>query len=237
MSETDPDSATRNDPKHQKRDDPSFSPGAGCIIIIMLLSLFTGAAIFGIYSGVRQDRDIVGFTSESPLDLPDDAGTPEELNTIRAKLESFKKLIRSGEEATLELTPRDVNILIHNETAFIEIRDMIYFDSVTPETITGRTSLPLNRLAFWKPRRYLTGKIIMALEASPGKLFLRLKDIESPGKEIQEGFIERIAQDDLLDPYKNDDNEDIFTAIHSASMNEGSVTIVAKPNLPPEKEK
>lgn len=201
----------------------------------MLIPLFTGAACFAIYSGIRQDRDIVGFTSEYADVLPDEPGAPEEVSAVRAKLESFQNSIRDGQPATLELTPRDVNILIHNETALMEIRDMIYIDSITPEVITGRTSLPINRLAFWKPRRYINGTITMTLEASPGRLFLRLKDIQSPGKQIEPGFIERIAQDDLLDPYKDDDNEDIFSAIQSATMNDGSVTIIASPHPTAEK--
>ncbi len=236
MPDSELDSATRNDPKHQKRDDPNFSPGAGCIIIMMIIALFSGVAAFAIYSGVKQDRDIVGFTYEQALDLPDEAGSTDELEAVRAKLESFQSAIRNMQPSTLELSPQDVNILIHNETALMEIRDMVYFDSVTPEAITGRTSMPLNRLAFWKPRRYLNGTITMELEASPGRLFLRLKGIDAPGKDIPAGFIERIAQDDLLDPYKNEDNEDIFKAIESVTMNDGSVTIKADPNRIPDEE-
>jgi len=233
MPEPELDSATRNDPKHQKRDEPNFSPGAGCIIIMLIIALFSGVAMFAIYSGIKQDRDIVGFTYEQPLELPDEAGSTEELEAVRAKLESFQSAIRNKQPSTLELSPQEVNILIHNETALMEIRDMVYFDSVTPEAITGRISLPLNRLAFWKPRRYLNGNFTMALEASPGRLFLRLRGIEATGKDIPAGFVERIAQDDLLDPYKNDENEDVFFAIESSSMNEGSVTIKADPNRVP----
>jgi len=225
--------ATSNDPKHQKRDNPGFSPGAGCIIIMMIIALFTGVAAFAIYSGIKQDRDIVGFTYEKALELPDEAGSPEELEAVRAKLESFQSEIRAQQASTLELSPRDVNILIHNQNALMDIRDMIFFESVTPEGITGRISLPLNRLAFWKPRRYLNGKFTMALEASPGRLFLRLRGIDAPGKDIPAGFVERIAQDDLLDPYKNEENEDIFFAIESAAMTDGAVTIKADPNRVP----
>jgi hypothetical protein len=195
----------------------------------MLISLFTGIAAFAIYSGIRQDKDIVEFTSEDPLELPDEPGTPEEVSAVRKKLEGFKSSIREKQPATLQLSTKDVNILVHNETALMEIRDMVYFDAITPEGITGRISLPLNRLAFWKPRRYLTGTFAMTLEASPGRLFLRLKGIDSPGKDIPAGFIERIGQDDLLNPYKNDDNEDIYESIQSATMADGSVSIESKP--------
>ena len=230
MSDPPPDDeATRNDPKQQKRDDPHYSPGAGCIIIILALALFTGVMAWAIYAGIRQDRDIAKFTVEQQLELPDEPGTPAEVAAVRAKLSGFKSAIRDKKPARLELTTSDLNILIHNETALMEIRDMIYFDTITPEAITGRISMPMRRLAFWKPNRYLNGTAVMVAEAAPGKLFLRLKDIEAPGKEIPRGFIERIGQDDLLAPYKNEDNEDIYEAIQSATMKDGSVVIESQP--------
>lgn len=229
MSNPEEETATSNDPKQQERDDAAFSPGAGCIIIIMILALFSGVAFFAIYSGLKQDKDIVRFTEEKALELPDEPGTPEEVAAVREKFATFTKTIRENEPATLQLTCRDINILIHNNIEFKEIRDMIYFDSVTPEAITGRTAWPLRRLFWWKPNRYMNGTITLKLEASRGRLFLRLVNIDSPGNEIPEGFIERIAQDDLLNPYKNEDNEDVYESIDSATMNDGSVTIVSKP--------
>lgn len=229
MPEEPEPTATSNDPKHQERDDPRFSPGAGCIIIMLGLALFTGAIAYALWAGIRQDRDIAKFTTEQRLELPDEPGTAEQVTAVRAKLEQFKKTIRESKPASLEITAADLNILVRNDTALIEIRDMIYFDTITPEAITGRLSMPLRRLAFWKPNRYLNGTITMTVEASPGKLFLRLKSIEVPGKEVPPGFIERIAQDDLLDPYKNDDNEDIYTSVQSATMRDGAVTIESEP--------
>ena len=227
MSEVDPNTA--NDPKHQERDDPRFSPSAGCMIVIMGLALFSGIIFYALWAGIKQDRDIDKFTVEEPLQLPDEPGTPEEVAATRAKLDLFAKTIADKQPATLELTTADLNILVRNQTALIDIREMIYFDKITPEAITGRVSMPLNRLAFWKPKRYLNGDFTMQVEAAPTQLFLRLEKLDVPGKEIPEGFIERIAQDDLLAPYKNEDNEDLYATIQSASMNDGSVTIESEP--------
>jgi hypothetical protein len=227
MPESD-QTATSNDPKHQERDDPRFSPGAGCIIIILALSLFTGAIFYAIWAGIRQDRDIAKFTTDQRMELPDEPGTPEQVAAVRAKLDGFKKTIRESKPASLELNVADLNILVRNETALIEIREMVYFEAITAGEITGRIAMPLRRLAFWKPC-FLNGTFTMKVEAAPGQLFLRLEELNVPGKEIPPGFIERIAQDDLLNPYKNDDNEDIYLTIQSATSMDGSVTIESKP--------
>ncbi|MFT5109560.1 MAG: hypothetical protein ACI8XO_002620 [Verrucomicrobiales bacterium] len=231
MSEetTTPDSATENDPKHQQRDDPRYSPGAGCIIFIFMIVFFVGIITAFLYVGSLQDKDIVKFTDEEAVKLPDDSGTADEVTALRKKLDTFKETIRAKQPATLELSTRDLNLLVHNETSLIEIRDMIYFDEISPEFITGRTSMPLNRFPPWKPRRYLNGTITMKLEVSPGRLFLRLIDIKAAGKEVEPGFVERIAQDDLLDPYKTDENKDLYDSIQTASMNDGSITIQSRP--------
>ena len=228
-SQPEPETATSNDPKQQERDDPRYSPGAGCIIMMLAFALFSGIIVYAISAGIRQDRDIAKFTTDQPLDLPDEPGTPEEVAVTRAKLDAFQKAVADRVPTTLELTVADLNILVRNETALIEIRDMIYFEEITPEKITARVSMPMNRLAFWKAKRYLNGNFVMAVEASPGQLFLRLRDITVPGKEIPPGFIERIGQDDLLNPYKNEDNEDLYATIQSAKMNQGSVTIESQP--------
>jgi len=227
-TDADAQTATSNDPKKQVRDDPSYTPSAGCAIFILGIALFSGILFFGIWTGTQMNRDIAKFASDDPVEIPSEIGTPEQVKQARAKLDEFKTTIRAGKPATLTVTASDINILIHNNTEFSALRGIVFIDSITPETISGQTSWPVRKLSF-SGKRYINGNITMKAEAAPGKIFVRLVSLEVPGKEVPAGFVERVSQNDLLSPYKNEDNEDIFETIQSATMGDGFVTITSEP--------
>ena len=54
------------------------NPGMGCIIMACALAMFSGIAIYGVWAGMKQDRDIGEFTDDVRKPVPSERGTTEE---------------------------------------------------------------------------------------------------------------------------------------------------------------
>ena len=119
--------------EYPQPDEPQAAgnPGMGCIIIACALAMFTGIASYAIWAGLKQDRDIAKFTDEKRTPVPSDSGTTEEWNALKARLQAFEKSsVEADKPATLELTPRDLNLMVSNSTLLLDSREMVYFESV-----------------------------------------------------------------------------------------------------------
>ncbi|MEM0896762.1 MAG: hypothetical protein AAGJ79_07725 [Verrucomicrobiota bacterium] len=225
-----------------KRPEPhepqaAGNPGMGCIIMAMAFAMFSGIAAYGIWAGLKQDGDIAQFTDETRIAVPSDPGTAEEWNALKARLREFESRALQKAPARLELSVRDLNLAIANSDLLLESREMIFFEKIHEGGIDARISMPINRIAFWKEPRYLNGTALLAIESNELQLFVRMKDVEVPGKTVEEGFIERLAQSNLLAPYKGENAplEKVLDAISSAKIEGEEIVIIAAPekNQPP----
>ncbi len=199
-----PDATTSENPP---QPEIHSSPGAGCIIIALLFAMIAGIASYGIYSGVRQDKDIAVFASEIQEALPVEPTSHEEVLDTRKRLADFADASAGGKPATLALSARDLNTLVHNESALAQVRGTVFFESIKDDRVQARIALPMNRIAFWKKPRYLNGRAVLAVESGDGRIFFRIESMEIPKATPPEGFVERMAQSDLLAPYKKDDEQ------------------------------
>lgn len=211
------------------------SPGAGCIIITLLFAMVGGIAAYGIYSGVRQDKDIAVFASEIQEALPTEKASHEEVLDVRKRLSNFATASAAGKPATLTLSAHDLNTLVHNEIALEQVRGTVYFESIKDDRVQTRIALPINRIAFWKQPRFLNGTAILNVESGDGRIFFRIESMEIPKATPPVGFVERMAQSDLLAPYKDDDeqklvfeNSKLSARIDNAT---GTIIVEAKPKL------
>ncbi|MEM9479048.1 MAG: hypothetical protein AAGA58_05220 [Verrucomicrobiota bacterium] len=220
--------------KRPEPDEPQVAgnPGIGCVIIAMAFAMFTGIATYGIWAGIKQDRDIATFTDKARIPVPSELGTAEEWTSLKARMKDFEaKALQGVEAARLELGIRDLNLAVANSDLLLESREMVYFKNIEKEGLRVAISMPINRIAFWKEPRYLNGTGLIVIESSETQLFLRMKTVESPGKTIEKGFIERLAQSDLLAPYKAEDAplEKVIKAITSVKIDGDKVIIEADP--------
>ncbi len=227
-----PEPSNEAEEQPQQREVHS-SPGAGCIIIALLFAMIGGIATYGIYSGVQQDKDIALFASEIQEALPVEQTSHEEVRETRKRLTDFAASAASGKPATLTLSARDLNTLVHNEAALTQVRGTVFFESIKDDRVQTRIALPMNRIAFWKKPRYLNGRAILKVESGDGRIFFRIESMDIPKATPPEGFVERMSQSDLLAPYKKDDEQKkVFeNSLLSARIDneEGTIIVEAKP--------
>ena len=186
----------------------SAFPKFGCIAVILLGAFFIGILIAGILIGNQMSKDIESFTDESPEDVPVERGTPEELAAIRARITGFLDRIHSSSHAPaeLQLSIRDLNVLVANDNYLGDLRGTIHFREFTaPDILKTERSRPMSHIKFWKPRRYLNAEIDYKLASQEGNISLFTQAISIDGREIPDYFLQKFKSQDMLAPYKKDE--------------------------------
>lgn len=186
----------------------STFPKFGCIAVILLGSFFIGILIAGILIGSQMSKDIESFTDESPKEVPAERGTPEELAAIRDRILGFLESIHHSPQtpAELQLSTRDLNVLVANDNYLGDLRGTIHFrELIAPDIIKTERSRPMSHIKFWKPRRYLNARMNYRLAAQEGNISIFVRSIKMDGKTIPDYFLQKFKSQDMLEPYKNDE--------------------------------
>ena len=225
-----------HDPKRPPHDPDAPAPKAprfGCVLFALVFAFFTGALVFALMQGSRMAKDIEAFTAESPVELPAERGTPEELAAIREKIAVFLEAVTPTvpPPTELALSRRELNLLIANHNYLTDIRGRFYIDTIEnvdgEAIISTRASRPRPKILFWKPRRYLNADIDVRVEAAEGQFFLRVADVRVEGATINSAILEYMKTEDLLDMYKNDEDFKTVTKKISSARIEGDTLIVS----------
>ncbi len=173
--------------------------------------------VFSTVTLFRQSNEIAKFTSDKPAPLEISAvqGNEAAVDALTRRLESFRNDLDGESEATLALTPDEMNLAIAAYPPFSDLRGMFRVVSIDGETMRIAISYRLNG----KPRLSRSGEsgllasdarfLNATLVARPGLLkrefILGFDTIEVPGAMVPKEFIEqmspyRIAERYLTDP-------------------------------------
>lgn len=184
------------------------SPFAGCLILIAALLVMVFLIVFSTWTLFRQFNEIAKFTAEKqelvPLTSLD--GREGDINALSEKVEVFRQHLASEEEASLSLTPEELNLAIAMWEPFIELRGTFQVLSAQDGKLQIAISFPLNG----KPRmarggeegwmvsdpRYLQATMIAEPAMSQREIVLRLHELVVPGRDVPREFIE------LMSPYR-----------------------------------
>ena len=198
-------------------DASARSPFAGCAILVAALLVMVFLIGFSIVSLFRQFNEIAKFTGEKP-DVIEVSGLDDQepaLNSLAERLETFRQQLDGDTEATLALTPDDMNLAIAAYEPFKDLRGTFRIAGVEGDTLRIEISFPLNgkpRLAregeggwITSDSRFLNGALIARPTLLKHEVVLRLDNIEVPGAEVPREFIEqmspyRITERYLVDP-------------------------------------
>lgn len=204
-------------------------PKFGCIAVILLGAFFIGILIAGILIGSKMAQDIESFTDEFPGKIPVERGTPGQLAVIRGRVVDFLDKINSNPPAPaeLQLSVRDLNVLIANDTYLADIRGTIHFtEFAAPDMLRTQRTRPMSHIKFWKPRRYLNAFMDYRLVSQEGNISLFVHDIKIDGKEVPDYFLNKFKSQDMLKPYKNDERFlEALKKLKSAWIEDGKVIL------------
>ena len=229
------DTQSTNMQTNEKQPNPDDSKGIkyGCIIFCLLSAFMIGVVINIVVTGVRTVEEIIPYTDDKPISIPEEKGTENEVKNVNAKIDKFKKQLNSsGQEITeLALSVNELNILISNHSYLSDLKGAYFFKSISSEgSISLICSRKIRKFLPWKDRRYWNGEMELFLEAMNGKVFLRVKNITPEnGSTMPKKIVEKWSSQDQLEMYKNDDSFSNYTKkINSARFEKNKVIISTK---------
>ena len=192
-----------------------------------------GVVINIVVTGVRTVEEIIPYTDDKPISIPEEKGTENEVKNVNAKIDEFKKQLNSsGQKITeLALSVNELNILISNHSYLSDLKGAYFFKSISSEgSIRLICSRKIRKFLPWKDRRYWNGEMELFLEAMNGKVFLRVKNLtRENGSTMPKKIVEKWSSQDQLEMYKNDDSFSNYTKkINSARFEKNKVIISTK---------
>lgn len=193
----------------QKIPTGRFHPGYGCAIMAIMVLTFSGIVTWVVYSLLRQDREISGFTVEAARPLPAFAPGDAEKAALRQRLTAFSSGTAAGASAPLGLSPHDCNLTLalatdagiggdKDSSPYTDILRVTAFDP-SARLIKADLRLPMNKLPWREGRRFLSGTATFRPDIENGSLVIRVADVEVPGKSVSEGFVRNLRNWDWLD--------------------------------------
>jgi hypothetical protein len=225
-----------NDPEFYQA--PKFSPEPpyavpkqrgcffyGCIIasiLAVLMAILVGVVAFVGYRFLN--RMIDQYTSTTPRQLPKVEMPAEQRQTLKDRVEAFRKAVDAGTSAEpLVLTSDDLNALI-DENA--ELKGIIYV-KIEGNEVKGQVSIPLGKLEFPMLRgRYLNGEADLKASLSDGVLIVTLDSIEVNGQKVPDDVMKGIRQQNLAkDAYKDEKTAEMIRKIESLEIKDGKIIL------------
>lgn len=192
------------------------SPFAGCAILIAALLVMVFLIVFSVVTLFRQFNEIAKFTGEKPAPVgisPIENQEPA-LNDLAERLEAFRHQLSGNAEATLALSPDEMNLAIAAYEPFKALRGTFRILGVEKETLRIAISFPLNgkpRLARkgeggWlaSDARYLNATMIARPVLLKREIILKLDNIEVPGSPVPREFIEQMSPYRITETYLAD---------------------------------
>ncbi len=197
-------------------DASARSPFAGCAILVAALLVMVFLIVFSTVTLFRQFNEIAKFTGEKPMEVEVSSLDDQEptLNALAERFEIFRQQLDGDAEATLALSPEEMNLAIAAYEPFKDLRGTFRIAGVDGEALRIEISFPLNG----KPRltrdgeggwitsdsRFLNGTLIARPVLLKHEVVLRLETINVPGAEVPREFIEQMSPYRITERYLAD---------------------------------
>jgi hypothetical protein len=172
--------------------------------------------VFSTVTLFRQFNEIAKFTGEAPakIEVSPLAAQEPALNALAARLAAFRQQLDGAVQASLELTPEDLNLAIAAYQPFADLRGTFRIVAIEGDTLRIAISFPLNG----KPRlsragetgwitsdsRYLNGTLVARPVLLKHEVVLKLDDIQVPGAAVPREFIEQMSPYRITERYLGD---------------------------------
>lgn len=167
---------------------------------------------FVIWNLFKLDREIAKFTTDEgkPTELPDLIEEVTAYNDFKSRLQLFKDADGNGEDCSLELSAKDINLAIASFEEFSELRHTFSIEKITEEKLHIAISFPLRGKPMSDEMRYLNGTMIATPSLRGGEIALDVEEILVPDATVPDGFIgqmspyrvsQRYVEDETLGPW------------------------------------
>ncbi len=193
--------------KTEKRTLGCFA--IGCITLVILG--IVGIVAVSYWTKTAFDSLVNSYTDETALVLPVVEIAEEDLESLRQRVDTFRKTIDEDEvEARIELTADELNALITHDEKMNALEGKVYLDIVDRQ-IVGEVSLPLSDLDIpFGNGRYFNGHGVFDVSLGRRGLSVEVESLEINGKALPETFMNGFQGQNLLEKANFDDDTEAF---------------------------
>jgi hypothetical protein len=227
-------------------DASARSPFAGCAILIAAVLVMVFLVGFSILTLFRQFNEIAKFTAEKPVPVEVSSLENQEpaLNALAERIEEFRQKLSGDGEASLALTPAEMNLAIATYAPFKDLRGTFRVLGVEGETLRIAISFPLNG----KPRlardgetgwiasdpRFLNGTLVARPTLLQREVVLRIDHLEVPNSSVPREFIEQMSPYRITERYlTHPDLGPAMAKLTRVGIVDGCIVLSRKPGETP----
>ena len=149
--------------------------GCGCFGIgcgLLVLALIIGCGIgYWIFSSIR------GLTSETAREIPVVQGSDEEWEALQKKLADYRADNKAGRAASLQLSDREINMLIDRHPAFARLKNRA-FVQIADGSLLAQVSFPIDEVPGFNGR-FLNGDAKFKIEITEGVFRLKAEELKA----------------------------------------------------------
>ena len=193
----------------QKVPTAEVNPGYGCFIMMAAILIFGGIISWSAYTLYEQNRLLDTITVDQPNTWP----TTATIDTadLKTRLSDFGKAALENRDAVLTLNIDEINALIAiaPDTGFGSYEKLVRVKSADPahKALIADVALPIKRLKFWEPPRYLNGEAVYTIDIIKAEgPDAKLTGLSVPGKEVPEGVVDNMQIWPWVAPYRKLDS-------------------------------
>ncbi len=209
------------------------SKKGGCwkYVVIGLVVMLLLAAVGGYFAY----KGAVGFLSEmserytdtEPVELPIVEASREEVDHVFERVAAFgEALQQGGQPPPLELTARDINILIQRHPEIADLTEGAVHVIIEDDVIHGRISLPLGDYADMFKGRWLNGSAVFQVDISAGRLQVFMESAIVRGEPLSGEIMTALRGENLAKSVSRDEETAaIFRTLASIVVQEGILTV------------
>lgn len=198
--------------------------GTGCIIALVVL-LIAGA--IGIGFGMWIFNSLKAYTSDKPIDIPTVQATDAEYEAVKQKLKSFKQAANTGQASMIQLTDREINILIAKDPDFAEAKGHVYVE-IADGTMHAKVSIPLDWLPLFNGR-FLNGDVKCKPNAEGGMARINIQEIKVGDKTAPAEFLKSFEDGFNRSFNEGENTQKVMERIKSVQIINNTILIETKP--------
>lgn len=201
--------------------------GIGCLSILVLAVIGAFIAYFlvkGFMSGL-----VDKYTVTQPITLTSIQFGEREAADVLARMAAFTNALQDGRSpAELDLTSRDINVLIHSHPGWTNLAGKVYV-TIAGDEIRGDVCVPLNEVGGMLKGRWLVGSAGFQVGITAGRLALFMNSLTVNGKSPPEAFMKEFRAKNLVEGVNGQpEMAALLGKLDSVSVRDGMLRIIPR---------
>lgn len=189
--------------QHYEPQPQSSGSGKGCLWGCLILGgLLVAAVLCAGFSGYWFLSSTMNkYTSDKPVELPTVEYSEEELETLQARVDSFKEKLDAGEvpDEDLVLTADDINAMIAGNE---DLKGRV-FVKLENDQVQGDVSIPLDKMPFGKGR-FLNASGTFEVSMDGGVLIVTAEQLTVNGEQLPDEFMQGMREQNIAKDFYDD---------------------------------